>query len=70
MQTVESLIRELSKFPKDAICHAYEGEVVGVVVSTPENRLGDLGYVPCSEAEELEGPADINPPRTSARPGS
>lgn len=63
MQTVESLIRELQKFPSNAICHAYEGEVTGVIVSTRDNRLGDLGYVPCSEADEQEGPAVINEPR-------
>ena len=61
MQTVASLIRELQKFPPLAICHAYEGEVTGVVVSTPDHRTGNLGYVPCSEDKDEEGPAVVYP---------
>lgn len=67
MQTVESLIRELQKFPSGARCHAYEGEGITradgktvhsyVVISTMENALGDLGCIPCTEDDELDGPA-------------
>ncbi len=47
-QTVESLVRELLRFPLDATCVAYEGEVVGVTVS--EAGSGEqIGYVPCAD---------------------
>ena len=32
MITVKKLIKELQKFPQDAMCYAYEGEVRGVGV--------------------------------------
>ena len=70
MQTVESLIRELQKFPPNARCHAYEGEGLTradgkvvhsyVVVSTMEHGMGDLGCIPCSEDRESDGPAVID----------
>ena len=57
MQTVESLIRELSKFPPGASCHAYEGEPVMRADGRPCNSyivlygLGspELGIIPCTE---------------------
>ena len=33
MRTVKSLIEELKKFPDDAQCFAYEGEVSGLVIT-------------------------------------
>jgi len=32
MRTVKWLIEELEKFPDDAVCHAYEGEMTGLVI--------------------------------------
>jgi hypothetical protein len=32
MRTVKSMIEALRRFPKDATCYAYEGEVTGVVI--------------------------------------
>lgn len=50
MRTVKSLIEELSRFPDDALCHAYEGEVIGVVV----RHGGREGVIHCSEREGAE----------------
>lgn len=33
MKTVKQLIRELEKFPEDALCYVYEGEVTGIIVN-------------------------------------
>lgn len=50
MRTVKSLIEELSRFPEEALCHAYEGEIIGIVV-----RLGEReGVIHCSEREGAE----------------
>lgn len=67
MKTVASLIRELGKFPPDALCYAYEGEVRGIVVVGPEvkqNANGgrgrpQLGYVPATEDEADDGDAEV-----------
>ncbi|WP_254964362.1 hypothetical protein [Cyanobium sp. Aljojuca 7A6] len=50
MRTLKSLIEELSRFPDDALCHAYEGEIIGIVI-----RLGGReGVIHCSEREGVE----------------
>lgn len=50
MRTVKSLIEELARFPDEALCHAYEGEVIGIVI-----RLGGReGVIHCSEREGAE----------------
>lgn len=57
MRTVSDLITELQKFPPDAVCYAYEGEVCGVVVeekekpTDPDGRFlpRRQGVVHCSE---------------------
>ncbi|MCP9834195.1 hypothetical protein [Cyanobium sp. La Preciosa 7G6] len=47
---MKSLIEELSRFPDDALCHAYEGEIIGIVI-----RLGGReGVIHCSEREGVE----------------
>lgn len=46
MRTVENLIHELRKFPPDAMCSAYEGEVIGIVISKPGN-IGGPGVIHC-----------------------
>jgi hypothetical protein len=41
--TVAKMIEELQKYPQDAVCHAYEGEVIGLVITSKD---GDqLGYI-------------------------
>jgi hypothetical protein len=60
MRTVKSLIVELQKFPDDAVCYAYEGEVTGIIIERQGHRLEKQGFISCSETDELElAPADI-----------
>ncbi|MFQ5730022.1 MAG: hypothetical protein ACE5GN_06645 [Waddliaceae bacterium] len=49
MRTVEWLKQELAKFPDDAVCFAYEGEVIGIVIERPGKRLQAQGIIYCSE---------------------
>ena len=61
MRTVESLIRELQKFPPLAMCKAFEGEETGIVVR--DRVTGDeAGFVPASmhDVDESHEPAHIN----------
>ncbi len=44
-RTVKFMIEELSKFPPDAECYAYEGEVVALIVV----KDGEQGVIYCSE---------------------
>ena len=50
MRTVKSLIEELARFPDEALCHAYEGEVIGIVV----RHGGHEGVIHCGEREGAE----------------
>jgi len=50
MKTVKQLIDDLSKFPEDAKCYAYEGEVIGIIVTDGEQD----GVIYCSESEDHE----------------
>lgn len=66
MRTIKSLISELQKFPEDALCYAYEGEVTGVIIGDG----GSLGYIECCELDNVEdSPAEIrqstSPPKGS-----
>ena len=45
MKTVKEMIETLQEFPLDAECHAYEGEVSGLVITKGE----DQGVIHCSE---------------------
>ena len=47
MMTVEHMINELKKYPSEAKCYAYEGEVIGLVV-VDENKE-ELGYIIAKE---------------------
>jgi len=57
---VSDLIAELSKFPMDAQCYAYEGEVTGVVVVSADYQVQasvtyrTLGVIHCAESREPE----------------
>lgn len=52
--TVKKLIEELSKYPEDALCYAYEGSTAGVVIVADKeiHKSGDreeLGFILASE---------------------
>lgn len=40
MITIGKLIKELQKFPKDIMCFAYEGEVIGVSIIGKNGKYG------------------------------
>lgn len=40
MKTVKEFIKELKKFPDDAMTYAYEGECVGIGITTKDGRYG------------------------------
>ena len=62
MRTVAWLKAELAKFPDDAVCFAYEGEVTGIVIERSERRsMADgpdrcraQGTIFCSESNEYD----------------
>lgn len=62
MRTVAWLKAELAKFPDDAVCFAYEGEVTGLVIEFSERRSRDdepsrcwaQGTIFCSESNEYD----------------
>lgn len=51
MRRVDDLIRELQKFPPDALCHGYEGEDTGVTIHLPGGRFG---FIRCRESHALD----------------
>ena len=55
MRTVRSLIEELSRFPDGAICHAYEGEISGIVIQ----YLGQSGVIHCGDREAAEPETEL-----------
>lgn len=61
MRTVKSLIEELKKFPDDAVCFAYEGEVIGIVIERPGRRMQKQGVIYCSERDRDEPPTKLLP---------
>lgn len=58
MIAIKHLIRELGKFPGDSYCYAYEGEVFGVIVVSPDGK--QLGYVPAREGEQETDVAEFD----------
>lgn len=60
MRTVKSLRYELAKFPDDALCYAYEGEVIAVVV---QENASELGWVVCDQYDNVNDsqPAKLHP---------
>jgi hypothetical protein len=50
MRTVRSLIEELTRFPGEALCYAYEGEISGIVI----RHGGREGVIHCGEREGAE----------------
>jgi hypothetical protein len=57
MRTVKELREELAKFPDDAVCYAYEGEVSGIVISPP-GESGGPGVIHCAESRPLGAEPD------------
>ncbi|MEA2104319.1 MAG: hypothetical protein U9P79_06740 [Candidatus Cloacimonadota bacterium] len=51
MIKVSELIHELQRFPGDAYCYAYEGEIKGVVIE--DDRFVELGYIATSESRNF-----------------
>jgi len=58
MRTVRSLIEELARFPDEALCYAYEGEISGIVI----RHCGHLGVIHCGEREGAEQETEPLPP--------
>jgi hypothetical protein len=61
MRTVRSLIEELAKFPDEALCYAYEGEITGIVV----RHGGREGVIHCGEREGAQPQTESFPPMGS-----
>lgn len=63
MITVEECVRELLKYPRDAMVYAYEGESTGIVVVAPDAAgcsTRELGFIPCRELWEYgDGPSGL-----------
>lgn len=53
MKTVAALIADLSKFPLDAHCYAYEGEIVGIVICKSDVELGYIAATSGDEADSI-----------------
>lgn len=72
MRTVKDLIEQLERFPPDAVCYAYEGEITGVVVTEAVVRTfanggrgrAQLGYIPCNEGDDKEEDTVLQEPRS------
>lgn len=47
MKTVEKMIEELQKFPKDAMCYGYEGEKSGLGIT----MIGLSGFIDTSDED-------------------
>jgi len=54
MRTIENLIKELKKFPKDAKCFAYQGECTGISIETKDNKYGFIHVSEMEKEDETE----------------
>ena len=61
MSTMRSLIEELAKFPDEAVCYAYEGEIIGIVIRHCERE----GVIHCGYREGAEPETVSFPPMGS-----
>ncbi len=59
MRTVKWLKKELSKFPDDAVCHAYEGEVTGIVIQHAGMPITEQGMIYCSERDDEDKQTEL-----------
>ena len=66
MRTVKSMIDALRRFPEDATCYAYEGEVVGVVIVERDkahlHKQTELGVIWATEGDQEDTRVDDNRP--------
>jgi hypothetical protein len=62
MKTIKSMIEALRRFPEDAICYAYEGEVTGVVIVVRDKvqtfKQETLGVIWATENDEEDTRVD------------
>lgn len=65
MRTVKELREELSKFPDDCVCFAYEGEVTGIIIERPakdgRRNMREQGVIHCGERNQEEGKTTLLP---------
>ena len=61
MRTVKWLREELKKYPDDAVCFAYEGEVTGIVIEHAGKRMRGQGVIYCSEGDDSEKKSELLP---------
>ena len=67
MKTVAKMKEELSKFPDDALCYAYEGEVIGLIIREDISKSSRIllssdsryGFIPCSESARADKDAKV-----------
>ncbi|MEW5941374.1 MAG: hypothetical protein AB1750_17045 [Chloroflexota bacterium] len=54
MIPIKRLMEILQELPEDALAYAYEGEVVGIILVSADDK--ELGYIPTKEtgANDLE----------------
>ena len=54
MIPIKRLIEILRELPEDSLAYGYEGEVVGIIVVTADDK--EIGYIPTKEtgADDLE----------------
>jgi len=55
MLSIKQLIATLKQFPEEAQCHAYDGEVQGIVVSLDEQA----GFVACSKDPDTDNLVEL-----------
>lgn len=59
MRTVKELQEELEKFPDDALCFAYEGEVTGIIIFRLGREIGPQGVIHCCDRDEPEAETEL-----------
>ena len=66
MRTVKWVREELAKFPDDALCYAYEGEVTGIVIIRDQSpgRRWESGCIHLSEGADTRETELLPPPST------
>ena len=59
MIQVGKLIEMLKEYPPDALCYAYEGEIIGLVIAKDKNYFGNcIGVIHAHEGESND--AELN----------
>lgn len=54
MKTVKDLIKELQKFPEDAMCYGYEGENTGIGIKIKDGKYGFIYACELEDCKESE----------------